>query len=353
MKNEITLVKNYFTKEDSRFIKGIAIVLMVIHHLFAFPNRINKAPYISLFSINNVNIEFIIAQFGKICVCIFLFLSGYGMYYTLEKNNEIVINVKNRISKLFINYWAVFIIFIPIGFIFFKIPLNIVELVLNLLCIKSSYNGEWWFMTMYIVVVVFFVIMYKICSYLQEKKGMFYALIGVLFVFSLFVFRNNHIIIKGICMIICYEGAYLQGYLIAKYNLYNRLMYKITRINISRIFKCIISYFFIMVSIIIVNHLYIYDLLILFVFMILTPVFVFCIMNVKGKGIFINIFMVLGKHSTSIWLIHTFFCYYYFQKLIFIPKVSILIFFLLILLSLVVSIFIDNIIIQRISRIIN
>lgn len=44
---------------------------------------------------------------------------------------------------------------------------------------------------------------------------------------------------------------------------------------------------------------------------------------------------MLGKHSTGIWFIHSFFCYYYWQKIIYAPKNSIIIFLLLFLVSFV------------------
>lgn len=33
-------MENYFTKEDTKVIKGIAIILMLTHHLWGFPDRI-------------------------------------------------------------------------------------------------------------------------------------------------------------------------------------------------------------------------------------------------------------------------------------------------------------------------
>ena len=67
-------------------------------------------------------------------------------------------------------------------------------------------------------------------------------------------------------MVICYEGAYIEGYLIAKYNLFNKLIDKIAKLNKSRFLIRISLIIVVTLSIIMVNLLYIYDLLILFVF---------------------------------------------------------------------------------------
>ena len=75
---------NYeFTKNDTLIAKGIAIILMYLHHLFYFDDRIIEGNYYS--SIGNLwgeKIEFFAGSFGKLCVCIFIFLSGYATYKT-------------------------------------------------------------------------------------------------------------------------------------------------------------------------------------------------------------------------------------------------------------------------------
>lgn len=68
-----------FTKDHVLIAKAIAILLMFIHHLFVFPNRIIENEYSSIGQYNGKNIEIYIGIFGKICVAMYLFLSGYGM----------------------------------------------------------------------------------------------------------------------------------------------------------------------------------------------------------------------------------------------------------------------------------
>ena len=46
-----------------------------------------------------------------------------------------------------------------------------------------------------------------------------------------------------------------------------------------------------------------------------------------------KVFEILGEESTFMWLTHTFFCYYWCQKLVFAPKYSIVIFLWLLALS--------------------
>lgn len=51
---------------------------------------------------------------------------------------------------------------------------------------------------------------------------------------------------------------------------------------------------------------------------------------------------LFGKYSVYIWLVHTFFAYYYFQNIILIPRYSLLIYVWLFLLSFGVAIILDK-----------
>jgi uncharacterized membrane protein len=66
---------NYsLTKDDTLLVKGVAICLMLCHHLF---------------NDEFGNVVFQTAQFGKVCVALFLFVSSYGLsiqYNTIQYN---------------------------------------------------------------------------------------------------------------------------------------------------------------------------------------------------------------------------------------------------------------------------
>lgn len=74
---------------------------------------------------------------------------------------------------------------------------------------------------------------------------------------------------------------------------------------------------------------------------ILTPCFIFAVVNLLYNSVFHKLFKLLGEHSTNMWLIHSFFCYRYFQWLVFKPRLSILILIWLVMLSLESSYFIN------------
>ena len=56
-----------------------------------------------------------------------------------------------------------------------------------------------------------------------------------------------------------------------------------------------------------------------------------------------KVFMIIGKYSTYIWLTHTFFAYYYFQAITYVPRFSWLIAILCILLCIAVGVVLEKI----------
>lgn len=137
----------------SNYLKGIAIILMLIHHLFAYPSRIS--PDITVYHmVNSVDIEMFVGLFGKICVSMFLFLSGYG--FSLKKEVSFKY-IWGKLKNLYISYWIVLFIFVPIGIIFFpgeRYSLSPSLFLENLMGIKSTYNSEWWFFKLYVLYVL-------------------------------------------------------------------------------------------------------------------------------------------------------------------------------------------------------
>ncbi|WP_162528535.1 acyltransferase [Novosphingobium sp. BW1] len=65
------------SRADANAIKGIAILLMFTHHLFALPTLI-RPPSSFEPLLAALPLEYHVGRLGKICVAVFIFLSGYG-----------------------------------------------------------------------------------------------------------------------------------------------------------------------------------------------------------------------------------------------------------------------------------
>lgn len=324
-------------KEKSILIKAIAILLMILHHLFAFPNRIENVEYISVFFINNKPFEYYLGGFSKICVSMFLFVSGYGIYITDCKKRITYKSILKRILNFYINYWLIFILFVPMGIIIDKINPTMSELLINFSGISSSINREWWFVKIYIILIL----MYPIINVLIIKYKISIVFIGTIVAFrisylcsklSLIIQSSVISIFLSMVALILYEQIYfIIGILVARYKIFDRISenlksFKINIKEISLLLLIFLGIIYILTRDINIINDYIY--------VFIMPIFIYVIINIIKCNSILN---YIGSNSNNIWLTHSFFCYYYFQQIIFIPKYSILIFLWLIILSLMSS----------------
>lgn len=95
------------SKQDTIAIKGIAILLMLWHHLFL--STVEYGVWANSFS-----------SIAKLCVALFLFVSGYGLtkqYAKLEKPylKNTVKFLALRYLKFFLPYWFCFAIIVAVG----------------------------------------------------------------------------------------------------------------------------------------------------------------------------------------------------------------------------------------------
>lgn len=146
---------NQIKKEDYSSLKVIALIMMVLLHTFAFKDRLNGHNYISFFpKVNGKEIEYYIAQSSRICVGIFVLLTGYSL--SLKKYK-----ILEKYKKFYFNYLIIFFIFIPIGYYQKFYTFEIKEFILNILGIKPTYNGEWWYIREYLLLLLTYPILKK------------------------------------------------------------------------------------------------------------------------------------------------------------------------------------------------
>ena len=147
---------NHFTKTHTQITKGITILMMLFHHLFIIPERLHY-DFLSLLDKIIPNELIAIAIFCKLCVCIYVFLSGYGIYHSL-KNKATLLAMYKDICIRFIKFWTTFIVvyllFIPIGMFFNVFSTNWKHFVLGLFGLELGFfNNTWWFINAYIILL--------------------------------------------------------------------------------------------------------------------------------------------------------------------------------------------------------
>ena len=114
-----------FTKEHTMQMKGIAIIILLFHHCFLNAQRWATVPYeklattkgwgyypISFAPFSSHTIQYL-ASFSKICVAMFVFMTGYGMWvsYESQKKKTTMSNyIKKRMVTLMTGFLIIFVV---------------------------------------------------------------------------------------------------------------------------------------------------------------------------------------------------------------------------------------------------
>lgn len=146
-------MENGITKKQSAILQGVAIWMMVYHHLYSF-----AVEYESLLPFLQAEHVQQIAWFCKLCVGIFAFVSGYGMYHVMERlpREQFFRRLLSeyrcvlvRILKLYGKLWLVLLIYVGILFGILGLPFDPSQLPGNLTALDPTYNGAWWYVEQY------------------------------------------------------------------------------------------------------------------------------------------------------------------------------------------------------------
>jgi hypothetical protein len=308
-------------KQDTDYLKGIAILLMFAHHLFAFPERIlPPASYIPL--IQGYHIEELFGSFGKICVAVFLFLSGYGFAINGKTSLKYY---SEKVLRFFQIYWFYFALFIPIGFFFFphvtffysttpRFDHRPSLVILNALALTFSYNGEWWFVQPYLLLVISFPLTMKLA-----KKPVLLILASIaMFETATQMMRHGFDTpyISAVWLLL-WQVPFMTGVLFALYRkqigkafIFSRGKTGMIPVAVSLVFIPVIWHFYAIPGL-----------------MAATPFFLYlCLVLRRIAGEREMVLSFLGSLSFPMWLTHSFFCYYYWQKIVYYPRFSILVF---------------------------
>ena len=330
-----------FTKSDTKIMKGIAICLMLYHHLFAFPERVTEGMFVSLYYFNDTNLSVCLGAFGKICVPLFTILSGYGCYISSRNNVDTNALVKRRIVSLYKTYWTVFFVCLPILVYKHRAMRSLLmyDIIYNFLGLDVSFNEEWWFVLPFTLLLMMFPIIKR---FIERQHASFYLDLFLLIVLNTaIVYIIPEIISLPVCSMLSETTfwaridelleilpSFIIGCIFARYDILKLVKEKLA----GRLLWCVAAIAG-MCSVFLIrayNWKY-YDFLDAAVFIICITV----LLPTKPMILLGKVFEKLGEESTYMWLVHSFFCYYWLPKLTYMPKYSPLIFLWLLVLSFV------------------
>ena len=139
------------TIEQTIIIKGIAILMMVFLHLFNHLSDVELCSY--FFPIGDVPLVHWLTRAAN-PVPFYLFLSGYGLYYSWMSGKEL--NPWRRCLKLYQVYWLSLLVMVGLGFLVkpTAYPGSLMAVIDNISGWKTSYNAEACFLFPYLLLVL-------------------------------------------------------------------------------------------------------------------------------------------------------------------------------------------------------
>lgn len=333
-------------KEQTRQIKGIAILLMLWLHLFSSEATVNNLCINTIFFWNGQPLAVVLRKLGSLCVTIYIFLSGYGLT-KVQSANKSSSNSLKRISNLYLNFILIFLIAYPFGYIFNAqlFRSGIYVFITNLIGLNNSYNGAWWFMLPYCILVLISTPAIKAVSVMNRKKLwlLIFALIAAHVVSYILIGSITSQDIFSLLEINIFRTIYLAlpffcGVIYANYHVIEKFVsFRKQWINLSIILLlCILK-------------LQIGASALLNIPFVLLLIPLFC--KIELPHSVATVLLFFGKHSTNMWLCHFFFIRYIAQEYIYTLKYPVIIFIVLIILSVSTSLLI-NPLLSRIKKLI-
>lgn len=339
--------KSYLTKDQTQMTKGLAVICMVVLHLFCRKgDEVFGTPVLWLSA--DTPAVYILGFLAEICVPLYSMCSGYAHYLLGENHRLGLKDDLKRIFRFLLNYWIVVILFSLVGLLLHTpdIPVNISEFLQNLFLISTSYNGAWWYAATYVLLCLFSGVIYTIVKRLHWivlflAASFQYGAMYICDALGLIPKTGNAVVDFALRQFDNFFGdvllCYILGMLLVKLDVFGKIKYflqtyakKSGRALIGLkilLLVCVSAVVFILEKAVLMPYY---------------ALFIFLMFNsseIKGK--LKSCFMFMGRHSTNIWLTHMFFYLCMFPGLVVSARYPIFIFVYMMVLCIAVSIVIN------------
>ena len=333
------------TKKDTQMAKGIAILAMVMLHLFC---RRDNLPYTPLIWFGDLPMIYYLGLFGDLCVPVYCFCSGYAHYLIADRQQaDYPKRIPGKALRFLANYWIVLILFSGLGLIFDKtgrVPGGLSDFIGNLLIYNMNYNGAWWFVSTYLLLLLMSPALAALTKKLNgivlisASFGLYFAAYVLRFKLVLTLSNPvlqwlwNQMILLGTS-----QFGYFAGMICRRYGLIGMLREQLKdhdAIRLGIVFGFPLTAF---LAHCVVNSA--------FVAPFTAAAVLIALFLVKLPEWAEKLFLLFGAHSTNIWLVHMFFYASLFADFVFIGKYP------LFILALMLAVcFASSAVIERIYR---
>ncbi len=321
-------MEKVFKREDTRAMKGIAVIMLLIAHLWPFGGRHPVGfEWTVPFGLFDPRWIEIVGWATHITLYVFLFLGGYGLYHQIKRGSKL----HEVLLSLYKKYWRIFVIMIPIAFIFFsRQPADFMidntlcnryadftfrDLAMNFLGLEFTFNSEWWFITAYAAAMVtgYFLILATDGNRSFWVDAAIVIAIGIA-LYMIGLMSGNHPVIKALSGNFIFSKLFnsnsvpfYMGIVFAKHNGLARLRAILEQYSApARVVIALAGLFLIFVIRQTETVTYDLDVVIVPFFVVLCVTLVDIIPFIKKALAYI------GRHCNNIWLVHSFYCYYFY-----------------------------------------
>ena len=331
------------TKKDTQMAKGVAVLGMVMLHLFC---RLGNLPYTPWIWVREVPLIYYLGLFGDICVPIFCFCSGYAHYLMAQtQGSQYQKRLPGKALRFLSNYWIVVILFSLLGLFFDRsgqIPGSWMDFVGNMLVLDMNYNGAWWFVSTYLILLW---LSPAFAALSKRLNGFVLIALSFCVYFAAYIFRFILIVSMPSAVLQWFwdqavllgtsQFPYIFGMVCRKYGMIGTIRSWMQRHSVIR--RIIV---FGLPAAAFLGHCVVQSL---FVAPFTAAAVLLGLFLAKQPGWVEKVFLLLGKHSTNIWLVHMFFYHRLFTKLVFGAEYPVLILLFMFAICFAVSAVIDQI----------
>lgn len=352
-----------FDKKDTLAIKGIAILFMIQHHGFLSADRFEGFT-VDFFPFSQAAVV-TFSNFLKICVGMYVFLSGYGLTISLKKyssdyslkGSQYKDFLYRRLWKLMTGFWVIYLLGFIISLIVTQRPIEvyfskgvftgIYSMLADItglayLFNTPTLNGTWWYMTL----AIFIILVLPFIARLTKKHGPLLTILLCIFIPRIVSFYVQ-LQPDSKANISRWFFTAVLGVICAQYDLFARAKgFMITRNRIvSKLIKFVVltGVLVLLYFTRVMLHKKGYSSMAYELTDNIIPIFVvyYCYEFIVGIPGIRQIFVFLGKHSMNIFLLHTFIRQYLLREFVYSFRHFALVTLVVLVLSLAVSIVIE------------
>lgn len=318
--------KYRFDGEVSQIVKGIAIIIMVFHHLFGNLEWVMEGNRFFSIPFGSQSLEYFFAVPGKICISIYAFLSGYGLYTSYQHKKQNAKTAAKRVFSVLTNWWLIVLLcFLPLAIICEQ-QIDYKTVLKHLLLIEN----RWCPFADYLLFYVTALVTYPAIHWLLNKVNRPFLFFlgtpfvgmavrkaidltvpqGILYQILYFYFLYIAYIIAGSC--VCQSKIFIKAHNWLNSKKWNKVWIKV-----------VLVFTVIPVRWLVKNKLIFDSFLATMVVFLLVE-----IIQERQHSLIFRGMHFLGKHSTNIWFMHAVFFFTfgeYTQWIVYLPRVPLVI----------------------------